>query len=129
MPKHLFKPRATLYSPPTSLTSNCRVVQIRLSPGSNRSITSPKLSKSQRQFSFGLMFIARGCPIPEVFDSQESGRILEANVFDQTRHHRLVMGKQSRFNIVSQNIAQDSPKIFVAGKGHERPRVSDHSNK
>src|SRR5882672_12502853 len=51
-PKQRFNPRATLYSPPPSLTVNCRVVQIRYSPGSNRSITSPRVTKSQRQPSF-----------------------------------------------------------------------------
>src|ERR1700747_2483571 len=66
MPKHLFKPRATLYSPPPSLTSNCLVVQIRLSPGSNRNMTSPKLSKSHRHFSLGLMFIAYAFLVSEV---------------------------------------------------------------
>src|SRR5690242_12586027 len=58
MPKHLFSPRATLYSPPPSLTANCRVVQIRYSPGSKRSITSPRLTRSQRQPSFLLIFSA-----------------------------------------------------------------------
>src|SRR5260221_8725657 len=53
-PKQRFSPRATLYSPPPSLTAKCRVVQVRYSPGSKRSITSPRLTTSQRQPSFGL---------------------------------------------------------------------------
>ena len=45
-PKHRRKPRATLYSPPPSHTLNRRVVRIRPSPGSSRSMTSPRDSKS-----------------------------------------------------------------------------------
>src|SRR5215468_7421655 len=52
IPKQRFNPRATLYSPPPSLTAKCRVVQIRYSPGSKRSITSPRLTKSQRHPAF-----------------------------------------------------------------------------
>src|SRR6185312_8578346 len=55
-PKQRFRPRATLYSPPPSETSNARVVQMRRSPGSKRSITSPRLTRSQRQSPFGLIF-------------------------------------------------------------------------
>src|SRR5258708_11172286 len=53
-PKHRFSPRATLYSPPPSETSKLRVVQTRRSPGSKRSITSPRLMRSQRHCSLGL---------------------------------------------------------------------------
>src|SRR5882724_9978029 len=65
-PKHRFNPRATLYSPPPSLTSKRRVVQMRYSPGSKRSITSPKLTRSQRQVSFCLMLkdISTSAPQP-----------------------------------------------------------------
>src|SRR6185437_6914477 len=55
-PKQRFSPRATLYSPPPSETSNDRVVHTRRSPGSNRSITSPRLTRSHRQSLFGLIF-------------------------------------------------------------------------
>src|SRR5882762_10070678 len=55
-PKQRFNPRATLYSPPPSYTSKLRVVQILFSPGSSRSITSPRLIMSQRHFSFGRIF-------------------------------------------------------------------------
>src|SRR6266567_2029227 len=48
-------PRATLYSPPPSLTRKSRAVQILYWPGSKRSMTSPRLIKSQRHASFGLM--------------------------------------------------------------------------
>src|SRR5258708_3945233 len=54
-PKQRFNPRATLYSPPPSLTRKSRAVQILYSPGSKRSMTSPRLIKSQRHASFGLM--------------------------------------------------------------------------
>src|ERR1700722_5045750 len=54
-PKHRFSPRATLYSPPPSETSKCRVVQILRSPGSKRSITSPRLTRSHSQCSADLM--------------------------------------------------------------------------
>src|SRR5690242_4940884 len=52
-PKHRLRPRATLYSPPPSYTLNERVVQMRRSPGSKRTITSPRLTMSQRQSDFG----------------------------------------------------------------------------
>src|SRR5947207_10662605 len=54
-PKQRFSPRATLYSPPPSETSKLRVVQTRRSPGSKRSITSPRLRQSHRQLSFRLI--------------------------------------------------------------------------
>src|SRR5579883_1445365 len=57
-PKQRRKPRATLYSPPPSQTEKERAVQILFSPGSNRSITSPRLTRSQRHSCFGRMFIA-----------------------------------------------------------------------
>src|SRR6516162_2405277 len=61
-PKHRFNPRVTLYSPPPSNTSNCLVVQMRFFPGSRRSITSPRLIKSQRHFSFDRTFSAMKYP-------------------------------------------------------------------
>ena len=48
-PKQRRRPRATLYSPPPSHTAKCRVVWMRPSPGSRRSITSPRLKQSQRR--------------------------------------------------------------------------------
>src|ERR1700731_17409 len=54
-PKQRFSPRATLYSPPPSQTSKDRAVAMRRSPGSSRTMTSPKLTRSQRQSSFGLI--------------------------------------------------------------------------
>ena len=55
-PKQRLSPRATLYSPPPSNTSNLRVVAMRWSPGSKRSMTSPRLSSSQRHWSLDLIF-------------------------------------------------------------------------
>src|ERR1041385_4692246 len=52
IPKQRLRPRATLYSPPPSQTWNVRVVATRPSPGSRRSITSPRLTMSQRQSFF-----------------------------------------------------------------------------
>ena len=46
-PKQRRKPRATLYSPPPSQTLNERAVEIRPSPGSSRSITSPSATRSK----------------------------------------------------------------------------------
>src|ERR1700676_4115037 len=57
MPKQRFKARETLYSPPPSQARNWRVVAMRPSPGSRRSITSPRLTRSQRHWSLGLIFI------------------------------------------------------------------------
>src|SRR5437870_5178430 len=49
IPKQRRSPRATLYSPPPSQTWKLRAVCTRPSPGSRRSITSPKLNRSHRQ--------------------------------------------------------------------------------
>src|ERR1041385_7105002 len=54
IPKQRLSPRATLYSPPPSQTLKWRVVAIRASPGSRRSMTSPRLTMSQRQSFFSL---------------------------------------------------------------------------
>src|SRR5579862_3444509 len=54
-PKQRRSPRATLYSPPPSHARKCRVVAMRMSPGSRRSITSPRLTRSQRQPCFAFM--------------------------------------------------------------------------
>src|SRR5438874_4927681 len=54
-PNQRSKPRDTLYSPPPSQTRKVRVVAIRLSPGSKRSMTSPRLTRSHRQPAFGLI--------------------------------------------------------------------------
>src|SRR6267154_4211140 len=54
-PKQRFSPRATLYSPPPSQTSNERVVAMRFSPGSKRTMISPRLTRSQRHCCFGLI--------------------------------------------------------------------------
>src|ERR1017187_2065847 len=56
-PKQRFNPRATLYSPPPSQHLKLRVVAMRPSPGSRRNMTSPRLTRSQRQSDFGLIFI------------------------------------------------------------------------
>ena len=54
-PKQRLRPRATLYSPPPSQARKWRVVEMRSSPGSRRNMTSPRLTRSQRQSCFGLM--------------------------------------------------------------------------
>src|ERR1700690_2819032 len=56
-PKQRRRPRATLYSPPPSHTSNLRAVWMRPAPGSRRNITSPRQRRSQRQFEACLIFI------------------------------------------------------------------------
>src|SRR5258708_9313221 len=53
-PKQRLSPRATLYSPPPSQTSKERVVAMRFSPGSKRTMISPRLTRSQRHCCFGL---------------------------------------------------------------------------
>src|ERR1700730_14953164 len=57
IPKQRLRPRATLYSPPPSHTRNCRAVEIRKSPGSRRSMTSPRLTKYQVQRCLGKSWI------------------------------------------------------------------------
>src|SRR5882762_6495317 len=54
-PKQRFRPRATLYSPPPSQTSKERVLAMRFSPGSKRTMISPRLTRSQRHCCFGLI--------------------------------------------------------------------------
>ena len=56
MPKHLLKPRTTLYSPPPSQARNDLAVRMRPSPGSRRSITSPSETASYLHSSAGLKF-------------------------------------------------------------------------
>src|SRR5262245_37217541 len=64
-PKQRFKPRATLYSPPPSHASKRRVVWIRPSPGSRRSITSPSATRSNRHDALSLIFRSSGMfPFP-----------------------------------------------------------------
>src|SRR6201996_4299078 len=55
-PKQRRSPRATLYSPPPSHTSKRRVVATRTLPGSSRSITSPRLTRSHLHSSLGRSF-------------------------------------------------------------------------
>src|SRR5258708_2952189 len=54
IPKQRLRPRATLYSPPPSQAWNSRVVAIRVSPGSSRSMTSPSGTRSKRDFDVGV---------------------------------------------------------------------------
>src|SRR5213082_3529241 len=54
-PKQRRSPRATLYSPPPSHTLNSRAVRTRPSPGSSRSMISPREIRSYRQEPAGLM--------------------------------------------------------------------------
>src|ERR1700674_3011886 len=63
-PKQRFSPRATLYSPPPSHTSKHRAVAMRRSPGSSRTITSPRLTRSQRHSFFGLIVNPMRSPQP-----------------------------------------------------------------
>src|SRR4051812_49270772 len=73
-PKQRFSPRATLYSPPPSYTSNRRGVAMRPSAGSKRSITSPRLTRSQRHSCFGLIFspmLLISTSLPDVVNCDE----------------------------------------------------------
>src|SRR5882724_10557704 len=54
-PKQRLSPRATLYSPPPSQTSKERAVAMRFSPGSKRTMISPRLTRSQRHCCFDLI--------------------------------------------------------------------------
>src|SRR5437867_11675749 len=76
-PKQRLSPRATLYSPPPSHARNVRVVWMRSSPGSRRSITSPSATRSQRRCPFGGIFIepesripSRSSPHPSTIDDE-----------------------------------------------------------
>ncbi len=65
-PKQRRRPRATLYSPPPSHTWKWRVVWMRPSPGSRRSMTSPRLRQSQRRLESG---IESGFMVTEYFSA------------------------------------------------------------
>ena len=54
--KHLLSPRATLYSPPPSHARKLLAVRILPSPGSRRSITSPRDTSSNLHSFAGLKF-------------------------------------------------------------------------
>ena len=72
IPKQRARPRATLYSPPPSQAVKVRVVAIRPSPGSRRSMTSPRATRSQRAPSAGSR-IGRARPRrPQTFRSDSS---------------------------------------------------------
>ena len=58
------RPRATLYSPPPSQTWKARAVWMRPSPGSRRSMTSPRLTRSKRHVGSGLEVEAHGSSTP-----------------------------------------------------------------
>ena len=59
-PKHLRNPRATLYSPPPSQALNCRAVRTRPSPGSRRSMISPRETSAYAQLEGDLISSAIG---------------------------------------------------------------------
>src|SRR5690606_706408 len=61
-PKARRRPRATLYSPPPSHTRKLRAVRIRPSPGSSRSITSPRDSTSYRHSAASRICRVTGSP-------------------------------------------------------------------
>src|SRR3984885_7805723 len=79
-PKHRRSPRATLYSPPPSHTLNWRAVATRRSPGSSRSITSPRLTRSHLHWSFGR--ITRSFASVVVFVTPASLSNSDSNDFD-----------------------------------------------
>jgi len=54
-PKHRFNPRATLYSPPPSLTSRKAALSNAYRPGRTQHRLRPKLTRSQRHESFCLI--------------------------------------------------------------------------
>src|SRR5260370_1075248 len=65
-PKQRFSPRATLYSPPPLQASSARGVARRRSAGLSRTMTSPRLTRSQRQSLFSLIVNAMRPPQPPV---------------------------------------------------------------
>src|SRR4029077_11846183 len=98
-PKQRFSPRATLYSPPPSHTSKERAVAMRRSPGSNRSMISPKLTMSQRHSFFGLITKPMRSPRPvhsSTFpaDSDWSSRFLVSRLRRSVDASRLQCGSE-----------------------------------
>lgn len=55
--------------------------------------------------------------------------VSQANVLDHLANEFLVIRKHACFHLGSEQIAQDSPEIFMAREGHERARVRDHPDK
>src|SRR6185369_4461286 len=89
-PKQRRNPRATLYSPPPSHTWNERVVRIRPSPGSRRSITSPSATRSYRQSVASRMHSSTGL-------GGESGDRRPVSRGDQgRRHHPTAADREDR---------------------------------
>src|SRR5258705_13356225 len=107
-PKQRFNPRATLYSPPPSLTRKSRVVQILYSPGSKRSMTSPRLTKSQRHASFALM--ARGI-FSLLHVSNLRGNQFRAEKMDEQQRKQISGRSDEKWNHIAacplQNVAND----------------------
>src|SRR4029077_21073161 len=76
---------------PPSHTSNDRAVAMRFSPGSNRTITSPRLTKSHRHPCFGLIFkltnLLSANPRRLQFRRQNVNQ-KQRNQVSATRHHK-----------------------------------------
>src|SRR6201996_5010293 len=91
-PKQRRNPRATLYSPPPSHTSKRRVVATRTLPGSSRSITSPRLTRSHLHSSFG-----------------RSVRLFESLLFALMRSSP----PQKNFKVATLSILQPEPHVCL----------------
>src|SRR5580692_7112951 len=108
-PKARLRPRATLYSPPPSETRKSRVVVIRPSPGSNRSMISPRATRSKRHSDLGLIF-----SVMRLLGSK-SGKLLRHEI-DQ----RLTAGRdRGAHGKTSQHPADLPGRGLTRGDGHE----------
>src|SRR5262249_36858703 len=85
-------PRATLYSPPPSHTRKERVVAMRPSPGSRRSMTSPSETRSKRQPDFGLIVSAISISLEEVIEPVHEAIVGDARAVAQRLNDLLPRG-------------------------------------
>ena len=138
-PKQRLRPRATLYSPPPSQAWNRRVVWIRASPGSRRSITSPSATRSQRDSDRGrrVSVIRRDLPAdrldgrsrlsgqPADLSPVSSGKVRRANhptaTNSQDRGHSEVFLQVGRFDPTGRH---ETHRRERAGKGPQVGRTA-----
>src|SRR5688500_17741898 len=112
-PKHLRRPRATLYSPPPSQALKLRAVRMRMSPGSRRSITSPRETWSNLQEDLGLI-ASKGMGFSVILASVKSFR------FSFPSHYRHGRRAQSRH-------LSPVPRLQQLRRHHEAPAHRHHA--
>src|SRR5438876_1690919 len=91
-PKQRRSPRATLYSPPPSQALNSRAVRTRPSPGSRRSMISPRARRSYLQAEAGFKLSVAIGPLEFLHYPRRTGR---AAISFSRNEHRVLNKMQS----------------------------------